>query len=56
MPDRFDVLAELDVHALVEDIEGTVPVAGGAEGLTVADDAAVELIDLFETAVLHQHG
>src|SRR5699024_4811575 len=54
--DRFDVLAELDVHALVEDIEGTVPVAGGAEGLTVADDAAVELIDLFETAVLHQHG
>src|SRR5699024_12042755 len=38
VPDRFDVLAELDVHALVEDIEGTVPVAGGAEGLTVADD------------------
>src|SRR5699024_1364082 len=56
VPDRFDVLAELDVHALVEDIEGAVPVAGGAEGLAVADDAAVELIDLFETAVLHQHG
>src|SRR5699024_288184 len=56
VPDRFDVLAELDVHALVEDIEGTVPVTGGAEGLAVADDAAIELIDLFETAVLHQHG
>src|SRR5699024_12359878 len=38
VPDRFDVLAELDVHALVEDIEGPVPVAGGAEGLAVADE------------------
>ena len=41
--------------ALVEDVERTVPVTGAAEGLAVADDAAVELVDLFETAVLHQH-
>ena len=56
MPDGFDIVPELDVHALVEDVERSVPVAGAAEGLAVADDAAVELIDLFEPAVLHEHG
>src|SRR5699024_4022282 len=41
-------------HALVEDVEGTLPQTPVAELFAVADDAAVDLVDLLETTVDHQ--
>lgn len=52
----IDAVAELHVHTLVKDIEGAFPQSLVAELFAVADNAAVDLIDLFEAAVLHQRG
>ncbi len=56
LADRFRVCREVDGHALVEDVERTVPQAGVAVLFAVANDAAVELVDLAESAAAHKRG
>jgi len=53
---RFGVVGEVDRHAFVEDVERPVPQAGVPELLAVANDAAVELVDLAESATAHEGG
>ena len=52
----LESLTKLVVHALVKDIHGAFPQAIIAVLFAVAHDAAVDLINLFEAAVLHQRG
>lgn len=49
------LVIEINVHPLVEDIERTVPQSLRAELLAVPDDSALDLVDLVEAAVLHEH-
>src|SRR5699024_5990424 len=48
------ILGELHVHALVEDVQRALPLALIPLLLAVADDVAVDLVDLLKAAVLHQ--
>lgn len=46
-------VGEVDVHAVVEDVKRTFPEAVVALGLAVANDAALDLVNLFEAALDH---
>lgn len=50
----LQALPKFVMHALVKDVEGAFPETVVAEFLAIADDAAVYLVDLFETTILHQ--
>src|ERR1700722_5587328 len=54
--EHLRVIAEFVVHAGVEEIERSFPQPVVAEGLAVAHDAAVELIDLLEASTNHERG
>ena len=54
--DCFRVGGEVDRHALIEDVERSVPQPRVAILFTVANDAAVELVDLAESATAHEGG
>jgi len=58
LTDGLGLIGEVDVHALVEDVERTLPqaVIAVAETLSIADNATLNLIDLFEAAVTHDRG
>lgn len=51
-----EALAELVVHALVKDIHRAFPQAVVTVLFAIADNAAVNLVDLIKTAVFHQRG
>src|SRR5690606_15275420 len=52
--DHGGIRSEVDRHPPVEDVERPLPQAGIAELLSVAGDAAVELVDLAEPTLDHQ--
>ena len=54
LADVFGTRAELVGHATVEYVECAIPEAIIAEFFTVFHDAAVDLVNLFESAVFHQ--
>ncbi|MEN9660356.1 MAG: hypothetical protein RLZZ443_285 [Actinomycetota bacterium] len=53
LADDLGFVAEVGLHAAVEDVERALPQALVLEALAVANDAALDLVDLFEAAVDH---
>ena len=53
LADDLGVVAEVGLHASVEHVKRTLPQALVLEALAVANDAALNLVDLFEAAVDH---
>ena len=51
--DGLGLVAKFLVHPLIKDIERTLPEPFIAKGLAIANDAALDLIDLFKSAVNH---
>lgn len=56
LADGLGLVAELQVHAFVEDVEGAFPEPLVLERFAIADDTAVQLVDLLEPAVHHEAG
>ena len=56
LTNRLRIGGEVDGHALVEDVQRTIPEAGVAVLFAVANDAAVELVDLAKSATAHEGG
>lgn len=54
LADNRGVVTEGDSHALVEHVQRTFPQPFVTEGLAVADNSTLDLIDLGETAVEHR--
>ena len=55
LADVFGLVAEFDAHPLVEYVQRALPETFVAVGFAVLHDAAVNLIDLFEALLFHEH-
>jgi hypothetical protein len=52
---QLSVITEINSEAIIECIEGAVPKAIITEGISIANDSALDLINLFKTTVLHEY-